>query len=172
MKQIIYDDIKDYYYADENGNIYSKYSGNFRLLSYDLDKDGYYRVSLQTKNGRKSYRVNKLIAILFLPNPNNYKIVHHKDNNKKNNKISNLEWTTPRENTVMGYKNNNYHFTKKIKAILPSNEIIIFNSIKECSNYFNVSYYDISKIANKKITPRKKRKNSKYKFSICIKCID
>lgn len=164
MKQIVIDNVKDYYYADEEGNIYSCYNNIQRKLAYDEDKDGYFRVSLQTETGRKSYRVNRIIAMTFLENKENFPIVHHKDNNKKNNSVENLEWTSIKNNTIEGYKNNNYHFTKKIKAIFPCGKILIFNSVKECADYFDISFYDISKIANNKIKPRKSGKIANLRF--------
>lgn len=158
MKKILIDEVKDYYYADEEGNIYSYYNNKEKKLSYDKDKDGYFRVSLQTNKGRKNYRINRIIAMTFIENKDNLPVVHHKDNNKENNSVTNLEWTSIKENTIEGYKNKNYHFTKKIKAIFPCGKVLIFNSIKECANYFDISFYDISKIANNKIAPRKRGK--------------
>lgn len=166
MKQINISEIKPYYYVTEEGEIYSSYSNKY--LKKDLDKDGYERVSLQTIEGkRKSYRVNRIVALTYIKNINNYPVVNHIDNNKRNNKVDNLEWTTVQQNTILGYQNNNYHYTKKIGVYdLNDNLIQIFNSIKECANNYNISYYDISKIANNKIKPYKKGKiaNLNFKF--------
>jgi hypothetical protein len=56
----------------------------------------YYYVSI----GGNDYRINRLVAKAFIPNPENKPIVHHKDHNKLNNHYSNLEWATPQENAV------------------------------------------------------------------------
>ena len=56
----------------------------------------YYYVSL----GGNDYRINRLVAQAFIPNPENKPIVHHKDHNKLNNHYSNLEWATPQENAI------------------------------------------------------------------------
>jgi len=61
---------------------------------------GYKYCGIRYKNGKViSKRVHRLVAEAFIPNPNNYPIVMHKDNNKKNNHISNLKWGTVSNNT-------------------------------------------------------------------------
>lgn len=164
MEKIPLEELKDYYYIDEYGNIYSYYKG-IKKLKPLYDKDGYLIIKLLTKTNKyKFYRINRLVGITFIPNPNNYPIVHHKDNNKVNNHVSNLEWTTVRQNTLERYKINNYHFVKKVKAILPTGEELIFNSVKECAEYFEITYFDISKIANKKINVRKRGRIANINF--------
>ena len=56
----------------------------------------YYYVSI----GGNDYRINRLVAQAFIPNPENKPIVHHKDHNKLNNHYSNLEWASPQENAI------------------------------------------------------------------------
>lgn len=126
-------------------------------LTYSVDKDGYFRVALTHKDGtRKSIGVHRIIALTFLENKNNYPVVNHIDHNKQNNNVINLEWCTISYNTKDGYNYHNYHFTKKIKAInLINGNFQTFNSVKECAEYFKISYFDVSKIANKKICPHK-----------------
>ena len=73
-------------------------NGHFRkgkiLKLHDNTTRGYLRVNL---NG-KWKRVHRLVAQAFIPNPNNKPQVNHKDGNKLNNKVENLEWCTPSEN--------------------------------------------------------------------------
>lgn len=66
----------------------------------------YYRVTL-TKNGKqKSTDVHRLVAEAFIPNPENKRTVNHKDGNKLNNHISNLEWATYSENAKHAFRTN------------------------------------------------------------------
>ena len=69
--------------------------------------DGYRRVSLHTGNAseRKSVLVHRIVAIARLPNPENKRCVNHKDGNKPNFDVDNLEWVTDSENAKHAYYN-------------------------------------------------------------------
>lgn len=67
---------------------------NGRLIKPYLNHKGYLKVQLWKKQGKRNKRVNRLVAQAFIPNPNNYPQVNHKDGNKQNNSITNLEWVT------------------------------------------------------------------------------
>jgi len=62
------------------------------------DKGGYKRVSLLKNGTYKTFGIHRLVAEHFLPNPNNYPIVMHIDNNPANNLLSNLQWGTQTHN--------------------------------------------------------------------------
>lgn len=62
-------------------------------------KGDYFTVILYDKNHKKSVRIHRLVAEAFIPNPNNYPCVNHKDLNKQNNCVDNLEWCTFSHNT-------------------------------------------------------------------------
>lgn len=58
-------------------------------------RGGYERIRIyENRNKFKTYQVHKLVAEVFLPNPNNYPIINHKDFNRSNNQVDNLEWCT------------------------------------------------------------------------------
>ena len=61
-------------------------------------KKKYLKVTLQKKNHKKHYRIHRLVAQAFIPNPDNKSEVNHKDFNKINNFVDNLEWTSGEEN--------------------------------------------------------------------------
>lgn len=64
------------------------------ILSQCKRKDGYLSVRLSKNNISKSKTVHRLVAMAFIPNPDNLEMVNHKDENKANNKVDNLEWCT------------------------------------------------------------------------------
>lgn len=78
--------------------------GRDRILLPIIKKDGYYQIVLYIKDKRLYRRVNRLMGETFLSNPNNLPIVDHKDNNKLNNCLYNLEWVSINENSRRYYK--------------------------------------------------------------------
>ena len=69
------------------------------------DYKGYLRLSLCKEGKLKLFRIHRLVAEAFIPNPNNLPQVNHKDENKENNCISNLEWCTNEYNHNYGTRN-------------------------------------------------------------------
>lgn len=171
MYKINIEGLKEYYRIDKFGNIYSLYKENIKKLKYDIDKDGYFRVSLQKVDGkRSSYRVNRLVALTFIPNPNQYPVVNHINCNKKDNRVENLEWTTISKNTKHAYDNDliEHGRKKRVKSInLITGEVIYFETIKDASAYYGKHFTDISKICNGKIKPYKRGKIANINFEFC-----
>lgn len=71
-------------------------------MSFTKNKYGYLTVNLTRDAKQKRYAVHRLVACAFLQNPNNYKEINHKDENKENNNLSNLEWCTRSYNVTYG----------------------------------------------------------------------
>lgn len=121
------------YLIDTCGNVYSTYRN--RLLTQKLDKDGYKEVALSTRGKVKYYRVHRLVAITFIPNPNNYTIVNHKNEIRDDNEVNNLEWCTVKYNDNYGTRNVKMSQTKQTKPVLQldqNGEIIAeFRGVKE-----------------------------------------
>lgn len=100
--------VKDFedYLVSEDGNIYSNKYGKQRLMKQNVSKkDGYVRIKLYKNNVKKTFLLHRVIADSFIPNPDNKKEVNHKDGDKLNNSVDNLEWVTPSENVIHSYKN-------------------------------------------------------------------
>lgn len=77
---------------------------NGRIIQYYTK--GYARVRLALDGLKyKIFQVHRLVALQFIPNPNNYPCVNHKDGNKLNNHVDNLEWCTQQQNVQHYYKN-------------------------------------------------------------------
>jgi len=98
------------YQVSNNGNVRSLYHRSkqrIKLLKTTAHHKGYKVISLCPINGcpRKWYQVHRLVAMAFIPNQNNKPEINHKDGNKHNNSVSNLEWVTYSENTVHGWAN-------------------------------------------------------------------
>ena len=95
-----------------------------KILQLNPDSDGYLIVGLH-KNGKcKTAKIHRLVAEAFIQNPNRYKEVNHKDENKKNNSVENLEWCTTQYNLTYGHRlecakgeNNHLHKLTKEQVI-------------------------------------------------------
>jgi len=61
---------------------------------------GYYKVQLIIEGKKRNVRVHRMVAMKYIPNPMGYPIINHKDGNKLNNSVSNLEWCTFRHNNI------------------------------------------------------------------------
>ena len=86
------DGFKGQYAVSTKGNL--KNLKTNRVFAERYDGAGYRSVKLKGKN----YNIHRLMALAFLPNPHNLPHVHHRDENKKNNDISNLEWVSIEDN--------------------------------------------------------------------------
>lgn len=80
-----------------------KQAGQSLNLKQQLNRKGYYQVGINTVEGkRRQVRVHRLVALAFIPNPNAYSIINHKDEVKTNNNADNLEWCTVAYNVNYG----------------------------------------------------------------------
>jgi len=91
------------YKVSNTGKIFSRKTGRLRKLT--LNHDGYHRVALVYKGKRKSWMVHRLVMLLFV-GPSDL-TVNHKDSNRSNNHLSNLEYMTHSENILHGYRQGN-----------------------------------------------------------------
>ena len=110
------------------------------------------------KRGKvKTIRLHKALAETFIPNPNNYKVVHHKDEDKSNYSLNNLEWTTNKLNTTYHLQEshkdtpffNNRKLTKQDINFIKNNKGKI--SYSKLAELFNVSKTTIVNVMNDKL---------------------
>ena len=141
--------IKKTFDVTKNGEIYSKKTK--KKMAYQVDKDGYKRFRFWIK--RKPFKIatHRLVALLYIENPNSYPVINHIDGNKQNNHYSNLEWCTIKHNTIHAQKlglRTQKHLCKKIKQIdLNTNNVLAtYNSITEASRANNISRQDIGQV--------------------------
>lgn len=106
-KNEIWKDIQGYeglYQISNLGRIKSLYKRGNRppLIIRQPIKRGYYQVGLRNKRTRKFFQVHRLVAQAFIPNPENLPQINHKDENKLNNVVENLEWCSVSYNNAYG----------------------------------------------------------------------
>ena len=113
-----------------------KKSGNRTLeesiLSQSIDK-GYARVSLHKDKVIKNFLVHRLVAYAFLDNPNECTQVNHKDENKLNNNVNNLEWCNAEYN--MNYGTRTLRSSKPVYCVTTNK---FFNKMIEAANFYNI----------------------------------
>ena len=165
MKEI-WKDIKDYeglYQVSNLGKVKSlakkhKINNNsFYLLKEKIlksmkDKNGYNYVHLSKNNISKRKSLHKLVAEAFISNPHNLPCINHKDENKQNNCVNNLEWCTysynnnygtKKEKQSLKMKNNKKRSKPVIQYDLQKNIINEYLSLREAERQTNIRYTDI-----------------------------
>lgn len=155
-------DISDIYWLTEDGKIWSDYKKDYlklykqynskelekKWLDKELDKEPYHLfiAKLRTKDGKiKSIGIHRLIALAFIPNPNNYTEVNHIDKNTSNNTINNLEWCEKDYNIKYSLCKKVWQCDKKTH-----NKIQLFNSFAEAGKFINGSHSNIINVCKGK----------------------
>jgi predicted glutamine amidotransferase len=146
------------YQVSNLGRVKSFYAKNgqltnhSRLLSGKTDKDGYVEVRLCKEGTVKYVRIHRLVASHFLTGDVSLQI-NHKDGDKSNNSVVNLEYVTPRENVIHAHKTGLHKGCVTEVYLMTPTAYVAFGSITDASKYFGVNRGWFRDNANRKGNP-------------------
>ena len=138
---------KDRTIVDKNGK---KRFVKGRVLKQHLDNNGYLCVRFRVNGKLVHLRVHRIVAISFIPNPNNCPEVNHKDNDRTNATVSNLEWCSKQYN--LDYKNNfgtspaDVQGKSVIAVNLKTGKVLKFESQHEAARQLEILAQSINKV--------------------------
>lgn len=145
MWKIFYlNDEKTNYEISDRGEVRNYVTGN--PISTHLQQ-GYRICTLLIDNHQKSMRVHRMVALTFIPNPENKPYVNHIDGNRQNNNIENLEWVTPSENSQHAYTAGLRKPSRGrpvVQYSLDGKEMVTFNSATEAARELNLQQSKIT----------------------------
>lgn len=137
---------EDLYMVSNYGRIYSIPNDNKvgGILKHHVDKKSGYHFIILSKNHKKfNTSVHRLVAIAFIPNPDNKPTVNHIDGNKDNNNVDNLEWATYKEQLMhsfrIGIRCRQCNVERKCVLIYPNNKFIKFETIDSLNKFLGKS---------------------------------
>ena len=131
-----------------------------KILS-NLNVNGYMAINLHKNGVMKQYKIHRLVAEAFIPNPNSLPQVNHKDECKTNNVWTNLEWCDNRYNSNYGTRNHRISETKKniVYQYSGNTLVAVYSSLSELQTKgFNIGH--ISECCS-----RKRNKHNGYRWS-------
>lgn len=133
-------EIKDFpgYTITDDGKVISYKFKEPRVMKTWYQKSGYENIKLCKDNVTYHFLIHRLVAEAFIPNPNNLPEVNHKDRNRQNNKVENLEWSNRIDNLYDSYNtmSSTRNFRKCVLIRESDNvEIESFQSVKAAAEY-------------------------------------
>ena len=169
MKEI-WKDIKGYegsYKISNYGRVMCLDARHYgKIKRPQIDKDGYEKVWLSRNSKKKPFFIHRLVALHFIDNPEQKPVVNHKDGNKRNNRLDNLEWCTHSENDKHAFKIGLRRphcggTSKPVVQIMDDGTQRVFKSISEASRKTGISATSISYCVNGK---QSRAGNYKWRF--------
>lgn len=161
MKKEIFKDIEGFeglYQVSNTGKVKSldyRHTGKERVLKQCKNKQGYFQLHLFKDGKCKLFRVNRLVADAFIPNPENKPEVGHKDDVKTNNVVSNLYWTDHISNCNYGGRNErmkkNMTGPYKSKRVICVETNIIYPSTIEAKRQTGINQSNICQCCRGKL---------------------
>lgn len=116
------------------------------VLKQRIDRSGYRTARLSCNGRTKSFFVHRLVAMTFIPNPEDKPQVNHKNGNKLDNSVSNLEWSTASENVKHAYGMN--LIKSKGRPLLDTSTGKVYCSIKDASLQSGIKYSTLRNYLN------------------------
>ena len=148
------------YEVSDLGRVKSLKYGKEKILKPGRGLNGYLQVSLYKDGKAKPYKVHRLVAKAFIPNPNHLETINHKDEVKTNNKVGNLEWMSIKDNDNYGTRNkrvgeakiNHPSLSKKVQMFDKSTGEVLatFPSTREAERVTGMNKGNISSCCNGK----------------------
>lgn len=136
------------YEVSNMGRVKSLHTSQGRILKQYTKDNEYMKVNLSKDGTCNTKRVHRLVATAFIQNPNNYEVINHKDGNKKNNTVDNLEWCTRSYNTKHAYRNGLINMDTRKKSIILYKRYGEYKSIAEAAEALGVNRRVLSKAIN------------------------
>lgn len=154
----IWKDIEGYeglYQVSNLGNVKSLNKRKGRILKLTKDHFGYLRVNLYKDFKYKIHKVHRLVAQAFIENSNNYPIINHKDEDKTNNKVENLEWCDHKYNNNYGtvrkrQKQTATNNPKISKQVFCFETGVVYPSVRQLSRELNLNCGSVCHVCNGK----------------------
>lgn len=133
---------EEYYSISNFGKIKSHHKRNKDcLIAPRLDRGGYLSVRLSKQGKTHTRFLHRLLAEAFIPNPKGYPYVNHRNGNKPQNDLRNLEWVTHAQNIQHAFDNG---LCKKhdfiCKKVIEIGSGRVFNSIRAAAKYYSIPY--------------------------------
>ena len=132
-------EVYDGYEVSNTGKIRNSKTG--KILKTRIGSDGYEMVDIRKNKKQKTIRIHRVVGLMFLENEDNLPYLNHKDENKLNNHVDNLEWCTAQYNVLYSVESRNPK-SKNCKGYhgvnIVTGEVVEFYSMKELEeNGFN-----------------------------------
>lgn len=145
----IWKDVSGYeglYQVSNHGRVKRLFkNGKENVLSGKKDKDGYVEVILSVNQRKKFFRLHRLVADVFIPNPENKPQINHKDRNKQNNSADNLEWATGSENVFHTFVTGRRVYKRPVLQYTRNMELVSsWGSIKEAGRALKIAEPNIN----------------------------